>query len=154
MPWGSQGLCEVPGGRVHLGAGAGRRLCGCERIWQSAAAAVCLPGNPSPSQAEPPASPAPASAGEVVWFASSCSAWAYSRAALILLFFSLLLVLNWEVHSRSPEWVAHYLTWLFLYSSTISFNSSCQWLSVLSSVLVWVLVPSGTGEYRGLIFIY
>lgn len=67
---------------------------------------VSLPGNPSPSQAESPASPAPASAGEVVWFASNCSAWAYSRAALILLFFSLLLVLNWEVHSRSP-WMSN-----------------------------------------------
>ena len=49
-----------------------------------------------------PASPLPAITVEIMGFASACSECASLRAILILLFFSLLNVLNWEVHSLSP----------------------------------------------------
>ena len=83
------------------------------------------------------------SAGEIIWFASDCSEWASSRAVLIVVFFSLLLVLNWEVHARSA-WMTSPFTspdcsspvlpfhlnfpdsgWV--YNHQFSFEFSCLW---------------------------
>ena len=85
------------------------------------AAVVSHQENPSPSQADSSASSSPGSAGEIIWFASDCSEWASSRAVLTVLFFSLLLVLNWEVHARSA-WMSSPFTSPDYFSTVLLFH--------------------------------
>ena len=108
------------------------------------------PGNPSPSQADSSASSSPGSAGEIIWFVIDFSEWASSRAVLIVLFFSLLLVLNWEVHARStwmtsPDCFSTVLLFHlnfpdsgWVYYHQFSFEFSCLrrlgWIEVLFSL--------------------